>query len=145
MKLVISSLAFALFTGLAHAQPAPEAPLSSDTNGSQAQREATEQARHFEASLEALARKDYDRAAAEIRKGEALVEREAALAKNEARAALDGAAAELRRLAAEVESGATHNAEVLKSAFARTAQARALAQRARDGQTNRMSPFDTGA
>jgi hypothetical protein len=71
MKLVIGSLALAVFTGLAQAQPTPEAPPASAA-----------QARHFEASVEALAKKGYDLAAAEIRQGEALVERAAACAEH---------------------------------------------------------------
>jgi hypothetical protein len=142
MKLVISSLAFALFTGLAQAQPTPEAPLASAANVSQAQREATAQARHFQASLEALAKKDYDRAAAQIRQGEALVERASARAHNEARVTLHAAASELRSLASEVESGATRDAQALKSAFARAEDALSLHHREQSGEA---SPFDVGA
>jgi hypothetical protein len=142
MKLVISCLAFALFSGLAQAQSTAEAPPASPASASQAQGEATAQARHFEASLEALAKKDYKGAAAEIRQGEALVERAAARAQNEARVALDAAATELRSLASEVESGATRDAQALKSAFARAEDALSLHHREQSGQ---VSPFDVGA
>jgi len=125
MKLLISSLAFALFTGLAQAQPAAPSPHP-----------------HFQASLKALAEKDYDRAAVEIRQGEALVERAAARAESEARVALDAAANELRSLALDVESGVTHDAQALRSAFARAEHA---LRRTSDGQADETSPFDAGA
>lgn len=129
MKLIISSLVFALFTGLVQAQPAPAASPHP----------------HFQASLQALAEKDYDRAASEIRQGEALIERAAARVENEARVALDAAASELRNLASEVERGATRDAQALKAAFARAEHALSLGRRTSDGQADQASPFDAGA
>ena len=127
MRLLIGSLALALFTGLVQAQPAPSPNP------------------HFQASLEALAKKDYDRTAAEIRQGEALIERAADRAENETRAALNAAASELKDLASEVESGATRDAKALKAAFARAEHAMSLGRRTSDEQADPASPFDVGA
>ena len=133
MNIGINAIAFALISaaGLpSHAQ----APANT-----------TSAHERFQASLKALAENDYDRAAAEIRRGEALVEREAAGAATEARAALNASAAELKSLASQVETGAMHEAQRLESAFARSENAVAAAKRARRHEGDQASPFDYGA
>jgi hypothetical protein len=85
--------------------------------------------RHFSASLEALAARDYRRAATEIRKGEAFVGLGAARAGTTTRGALTASAEELNKLAAAVSRGGETNANTLRADFARADHALALAHR----------------
>ena len=147
MNIGINAIAFALISaaGLpSHAQ-APSSPSALAASAQTSPADTTSPHERFQASLKALAENDYDRAAAEIRRGEALVEREAAGAATEARAALNASAAELKSLASQVETGAMHEAQRLESAFARSENAVAAAKRARRHEGDQASPFDYGA
>lgn len=90
--------------------------------------------RHFAAALKALAAKDYQRAAVEIRKGEALINLVAARAGKTTHAALQASAAELQKLATAVARGTAHDAKTLEAAFARADHALALSHHARAAQ-----------
>jgi hypothetical protein len=147
MNIGINAIAFALIsaTGLpGHAQ-APSSPSALAASAQTSPANAISPHERFEASLKALTENDYYRAAAEMRRGEALVEREAAGAASEARAALEASAAELELLASEVETGAMRDLQRLESAFARAEHALALAHRARMPDGEQASPFDYGA
>ncbi len=85
--------------------------------------------RHFSAAAEAFANQEYERAAEEIRKGEALVELESTRTTKAGRNALGAAATELRKLAASVEKGSIKDGKVLTAVFARADHALALAHR----------------
>jgi hypothetical protein len=147
MNLGINAIAFALISGAAlpaYTQVSTFPPaLAASAQVVRAQ--ASSPHEHFQSSLSAFAEKDYQRAAGEIRTGEALVEQEAAHAVNEARAALEASAAELKTLASEVESGAMHEAQRLESAFARAERALAIVHRDHSPESSETSPFDYGA
>jgi hypothetical protein len=138
MNLRINAIAFALISavslpGYAQVTTPPSAQVE--------RADAASPHKQFQASLKALAEKDYERAAAEIHRGEAVVEQAAARAAGDARAALEASAAELKTLAAEVGSGAVHEKRSLESAFARAEHALAHGR----AQVQSASPFDYGA
>lgn len=85
--------------------------------------------RHFGAAAAAFAKKEYKRAAEEIRKGEAFVELEAIRAGKDGRNALHAAAAELEKLATSVEKGSVKDWKALEAAFAKAEHALALSHR----------------
>jgi hypothetical protein len=147
MNFGINAIAFAVISAVGlpgHAQ-GPSSPSALAASAQTSPADATSPHERFQASLKALAENDYHRAAAEIRRGEALVEREAAGAASEARAALAASAAELKSLASEVETGAIHEAQRLESAFARAEHAVAIGHRDRRPEGDQASLFDYGA
>jgi hypothetical protein len=148
MNIGINAIAFALISAAGlpgHAQVAQPVPPALAAGAQTSPANAISPHERFEASLKALTENDYYRAAAEMRRGEALVEREAAGAASEARAALEASAAELKLLASQVETGAMRDLQRLESAFARAEHALALAHRARTPEGEQASPFDFGA
>ena len=73
--------------------------------------------RHFTLATQAFAHKAYQRAAHEIRLGDAYVTRQADRAAGTARRALRASASELNTLAASVQRGAVKDAHALNKAF----------------------------
>lgn len=78
---------------------------------------------HFALATEAFARKEYARAAREIRKGSAFVEQQAGRALGGAGKELHSAAMDLKVLAGKVQKGTVKDAAALDAAFSKAKQA----------------------
>lgn len=85
--------------------------------------------RHFTSAASAYAAKDYALAAAEIRKGESYVRKEAGRATGLAKTGLADSADQLEDVARNVQTGSEQDAAVLRRAFARANQALAVQYR----------------
>lgn len=123
---ILATLAPALYAQTERPQPQATQPAPADMPEAPPVDEAE---RHFGAAAEAFARKEYKRAAEEIREGKALVELEAARADQEGRKALEGAASDLKKLATAVEKGSVKDGKALAMAFAKTENALARSHR----------------
>jgi hypothetical protein len=86
--------------------------------------------RHFSAAASAFSDRDYGLAAAEIRKGESYVRKEASRASGSARSGLNDSAAQLEDLARSVQTGSEQDAAVLRRAFAAANHVLAIEYRA---------------
>jgi hypothetical protein len=82
--------------------------------------------RHFQNAHQSFLAKDYDKAAEEIRKGEAFVKLEASRASGEGKSSLNSSAQELDKLAVDTKKGTANAVRESDNAFARAD--RALAQ-----------------
>jgi hypothetical protein len=86
--------------------------------------------RHFSSAAAAFSVKDYGLAAAEIRKGQSYIRKEAGRASGSARAGLNDSAGQLEELAQSVQTGSEKDAAVLRRAFAAANRALAIDYRA---------------
>ena len=96
---------------------------------------ADEPQRHFDAAAEAVAKKEYQAAATEVRKGAPYLRLESARAVDDVKKALDGADAQLEKMASGLEKGAVKTEKQIDKTFADADHALALAHRAKAAES----------
>lgn len=97
---------------------------------------------HFTDAVAAYARKDYQAAAADIRKATGYLRLEAGRATGDARQALDSSVAKLSKLATSVEKGTVKDEKAMDKAFANAGHALALAHRAKAAESWARKEYD---
>lgn len=100
---------------------------------------------HFRSAKEAFLKKEYQKAAEEIRKGTAFVKLEAGRASADAKQALNASAHELERLADDIAKNGVKDVEALENTFARADQALAQSHRVKAAESwAKKEPAKTG-
>ena len=87
--------------------------------------------RHFKSAHDAFLNRDFEKTAAEIRKGEAFVKLEDVRATGDAKRSLNASTRELTQLAGEASKGEVKDVKSLDNAFARADYALAISHRAK--------------
>ena len=103
---------------------------------------ADEPQRHFGAAAEAVAKKDYKAAAAEVRKGESYLRLESARAVGDVKKELNAADAQLDKMARGLDKGVIETETQMHKSFADANHALALAHRAKAAESWSAKTYD---